>query len=334
MKDDINNGLLFINEYFIPPEILSLILSNVDVKNLYKHCTLVCKLWNDIIKSCVWKLKCDRQLLKTDHSQLFRQKQHPHYVYQALCVFKQSFYTNLIQNACGLDGFNHWIIDKNGGHRFIIEDCILVDTNFREINDETVSKCFVTSYRQCSKLQMIDLCGRGGVTQQFIDEYQPPIYVSEWYGSRRDCGCMYQLRVILFDKDYQPFRRCNCNYSFSYRVPGWEGGFYQKVEYVFKNYGPNVRYIFFHYIGKDTQFWAGHYGSKFTNANVQLLLPGDTSKDHLIDLHSQQSYHEQCGCGCNDSDCRQQKNDCQSLMYMFDKTLIAAVQKYKDEYFK
>ncbi|XP_044730084.1 F-box only protein 44-like isoform X2 [Chrysoperla carnea] len=282
MKDDINNGLLFINEYFIPPEILSLILSNVDVKNLYKHCTLVCKLWNDIIKSCVWKLKCDRQLLKTDHSQLFRQKQHPHYVYQALCVFKQSFYTNLIQNACGLDGFNHWIIDKNGGHRFIIEDCILVDTNFREINDETVSKCFVTSYRQCSKLQMIDLCGRGGVTQQFIDEYQPPIY----------------------------------------------------VEYVFKNYGPNVRYIFFHYIGKDTQFWAGHYGSKFTNANVQLLLPGDTSKDHLIDLHSQQSYHEQCGCGCNDSDCRQQKNDCQSLMYMFDKTLIAAVQKYKDEYFK
>lgn len=235
-KEDTFNGLIFSNKYCIPPKILSLILSNVDVKTLYKHCTLVCKLWNEFIKDFVWKLKCEQEILNKQQLQLLRQKQCPYKVYQMICVFKKSFYTNFIQNPCGVNAFNNWLMDRNGGDHFIIEDCTLLDKDFCEVQEEMVSrnvtKCFTTSYGACSKLQVIDLykhCGGSGVTQQFIDEYQPPIYVSEWYGSRRDCGCTYQLRVILFDSNYQPIRRCNCNYLYQYRVEQWQGGFFEKV---------------------------------------------------------------------------------------------------------
>lgn len=78
----------------------------------------------------------------------------------------------------------------------------------------------------------------------------------------------------------------------------------------------------FYHFGKDTQFWAGHYGSKFTNANVQLFYPNDTSKDHVIGLHSQESLHEDC----------KQINNCQSPIYQFDRFFHSAVKKYKTKY--
>lgn len=46
-----------------------------------------------------------------------------------------------------------------------------------------------------------------------------------------------------------------------------------QVEYTFSNYGRGVRFIEFKHEGKDTQFWAGHYGSKMSGAVVKVSLP-------------------------------------------------------------
>ena len=41
-----------------------------------------------------------------------------------------------------------------------------------------------------------------------------------------------------------------------------------QVEHTFSNYGPGLRYIQFIHRGKDTKYWAGHYGSKMAGAQV------------------------------------------------------------------
>jgi len=46
-----------------------------------------------------------------------------------------------------------------------------------------------------------------------------------------------------------------------------------QVSHVFQNYGPGVRFIRFFHGGMDTQFWAGHYGSKMSGACVKLMIP-------------------------------------------------------------
>jgi len=47
---------------------------------------------------------------------------------------------------------------------------------------------------------------------------------------------------------------------------------------VFQSYGPGVRYIKFYHGGMDTQFWAGHYGSKMSGASVKLIIPPPSSR--------------------------------------------------------
>lgn len=51
---------------------------------------------------------------------------------------------------------------------------------------------------------------------------------------------------------------------------------------MFKNYGPGVRFIKFYHGGVDTQFWAGHYGSKMSGACVKLMIPLHASRRSSI----------------------------------------------------
>lgn len=42
------------------------------------------------------------------------------------------------------------------------------------------------------------------------------------------------------------------------------------MSHEFENYGEDVRYVVFQSMGKDLQFWAGHFGPKMTKASVIL----------------------------------------------------------------
>ena len=46
-----------------------------------------------------------------------------------------------------------------------------------------------------------------------------------------------------------------------------------QVEHAFTNYGPGVKYVQFVHRGKDSQFWAGHYGVKLAAPSVKLTFP-------------------------------------------------------------
>lgn len=168
------------------------------------------------------------------------------------------FNRNLIKNPCGEDGFNNWI-KLDGGHGWAIEN------HHSELPEAPSEKCFVSSFGWCVKKQTVNLL-KEGLSREFLDSQQPDICICDWYSCRHDCGCVYSITVCLlaedkktviakFEKEPDP-------------IPQWSEPAYNKVFCVFRDYGPGVRYVSYLHKGKDTQFWAGHYGARITNSTV------------------------------------------------------------------
>ncbi|KAJ0064862.1 hypothetical protein NL108_017021, partial [Boleophthalmus pectinirostris] len=87
--------------------------------------------------------------------------------------------------------FQFWQIVSNGGDNWVIEKPIWPHPN------PEVQKNFVTSYHMCLKSQEIDLKSEG-YNASFMDQYQPPIKITDWYASR--CNCLYKFQVDLLNQ--------------------------------------------------------------------------------------------------------------------------------------
>ncbi|XP_073692952.1 uncharacterized protein [Garra rufa] len=173
--------------------------------------------------------------------------------------------SNLLKNPSAQDGLRGWKIIRSGG------DCWVIEENRKPIPD-TVTSCFATSYGLCLKQQLIDL-NKEGYSDTFMDQVQPHIKISDWYTPLSVCGSEYQICVELLDERKNPIRTFQPEkviFSFGNSEP------WCQMIHVFKNYGPGVRFVRFTHGGKDTQFWAGHYGIRVTNSSVEIC-PADES---------------------------------------------------------
>ncbi|RCN35304.1 F-box associated region [Ancylostoma caninum] len=95
-------------------------------------------------------------------------------------------------------------------------------------------------------------------------------------GDGEDCGAQYELRAQLLKEDEEfdenvilpRFRVQERSWA------QWEGGkSWETVEHVLTEYPSGMRKLGVMSRGKDTQFWAGHYGSKFGATEVIIRLP-------------------------------------------------------------
>ncbi|XP_056305080.1 F-box only protein 6-like isoform X3 [Danio aesculapii] len=116
------------------------------------------------------------------------------------------------------------------------------------------------------KRQLIDL-QKEGYNAAFMDHLQPHIKISDWYGPYFNGGCEYQICVELLDQKKEPISTFQPE---KVVIEQWNDEPWCKMTHVFKDYGPGVRLIRFTHGGKDTQFWAGHYGIRITNSSVEI----------------------------------------------------------------
>lgn len=217
LDDNTVNGLYF-NNKFVPEEILCLILSFADDRNILKY-TTVCKKWHNVIKSYTfWCSKYKRKYGR-------KAKKLPWYLYY--CLFVHNFFeSNLIRNGCGEEGFNHWNILKNYGDEFKIEntpngaDPLPLDV--ADFNGKT--SCFATSYFECSKEQTIEL-NNVKLYSHILDVHKPHIYVSEWVAGRFDCACEYKMQCSLMSKNDKALKKVTA----SFEIKQWEGKAWNKV---------------------------------------------------------------------------------------------------------
>lgn len=245
----------------LPETVLVHILSFVDPRDLLLRCSLVCQTWKRLIDSqTLWRTKCERTgFYSTDLLPSPPDDFKKYY-------FQNPYNRNLIKNPCALERFSHWIVGQNGGDHFRIEDKPCGSHPLEKFTDvKGQYKCWVTSYGWCEKHQVIDLISEG-CSPQVLDEIRPEIQVSEWYAARFDCKMVYKLKVELLDERLKVMKK----WFFSDHKPAGRDWF--KVEHIFTSYPKGLRFIKFKHKGKDEQFWAGHYGSKFTMACVRFNL--------------------------------------------------------------
>ncbi|KAK3914588.1 F-box only protein 6 [Frankliniella fusca] len=262
VEPDPNNGLIF-NEFYLPPEVVAHILT-------YLHPILngrrVCKVWQDMIDSVVWREKVLREVPGATIS-IFQHKDLMWTDYYFLWKHKPHL-RNLIRNGAAEERFDHWavrsnhIFGENVRNRWKIEKEPVGCDPF----PPGVKRCFVTTYEWCTAEQVINL-HEFGLTSNFMKHVCPNIHVEEWYAGRFDCGFEYCLKVTLLNSQWEEVD------SFVFETTGHTTA-WTKVEHVFSNYNKEVSIIVFHHKGKDTQFWAGHYGCKITGAKVYVTLPG------------------------------------------------------------
>ncbi|RVE72417.1 hypothetical protein OJAV_G00042730 [Oryzias javanicus] len=173
---------------------------------------------------------------------------------------------NLLMNPCGEDDLKFWELVDNEGDGWKVED--MQGDDGQDIRDGEVKKYFATSFDFCSKKQVIDLLTEDYTSEQL--DAQPEVTVEDWFCSRRDCGCKYQLAVSLLDKNgviLQVF--------LPERVvidPEKDDGSWKQIKHTFSGYGPGLRFISFEHGGKDTKYWKGWYGVRVTGSSVTINL--------------------------------------------------------------
>ncbi|KAI5095843.1 F-box protein 44, partial [Silurus meridionalis] len=239
----------------LPLNIIEEILLNLPAQQVICVCRLVCNEWKSVVDSTAfWKERCRREGFKPLNMQRIPRDWQTFYI---LCKKRH----NLLKNPNANENFSGWTILEDGGDRWT------VDRLYSPHPDETVTKCFVTSYGRCIKSQLIDL-EKEGYSPAFMDEIQPDIVITDWYAPRWDCGSLYEINVELLDHKkqiiqlFQPERVI---------FPQWNDQKWEKMTHAFKDYGPGVRFILFKHGGRDTQYWAGHYGIRVTNSSVEIF---------------------------------------------------------------
>ncbi|KAK0162361.1 hypothetical protein PV327_008705 [Microctonus hyperodae] len=252
-----DNGLVMCDKY-IPEELITEILCYVDYKSLL-NCQLVCKRWQNLLQDYVWRKKAE---IAMGHS-LQSVKIMPWNVYYKICK-KKPIATNLLKNNSGQNNFSNWIINRQGGDHWKVENPPVGVPSLPESPIfEGNNCCFVTSYSTCIKKQIINLTDED--LSFILDALQPSIVVSEWYSGRWDCPSVYECSIRLLGENDKVLDM----YQFREHINGDEKqNIWHHFEHEFSDYGLGLKTISFEHSGSDTLFWAGHYGSKMAGASV------------------------------------------------------------------
>ena len=278
----------------LPVEIVLLVFDFVPPRDLITRCRLVCKRWQTLIDDPqLWQLSMARrgnfdprlELMAVSDPNVeapFWQKLSYFSVYEpnlirsfdsdgklSLKPWAQSsedwrtFKTRLKPDSGAVIRGAHWEVQEAINPEEPRNAKLLLENKGSKEN-------YVTTYTWCCREQFVDLQNLG-FSESLLTALQPTIEVSEWFCPQHDCGCTYNLKVDILKSDY----RVIDSFSFTKTFPQWSGGgwelVWEKVAHQFRSYGSGLRFIRFADAGKDTQFWAGNFGSKMAAACVRVL---------------------------------------------------------------
>lgn len=257
----------------LPSEVVLHIFSLVPEYDLVRNCQLVCKEWRSfVVDPYFWQSKIPLTSKPEISSQLFELGAELKLNWAKL--YMRVINKNLLNSfdEKGQLSLSPWQIIQDGGDGWQVEQGIQDDNvkgdRAQLIKENCGSKNnYATSYNKCSRHQIVDLVA-AGLHPEILDKLQPKIEASEWYSARWDCGSTYWVRVTLRDNKKKKI----VEDAFEDTTPQWVGGDkgWCRYSHSFSNYGPGVRYVEFWDQGKDTQFWAGHYGSKMAGAIIKV----------------------------------------------------------------
>ncbi|XP_042212332.1 F-box only protein 44-like isoform X2 [Homarus americanus] len=266
-----DNGSRFCGKT-IPEEIVIHIFLYVPVKDLIRSATHVCKYWHHLLTQYhFWftRMQVEGYKLSETTKQRLLEETNETLVLRALqsvCGNYLHLNKNLILNPSGIDGFQHWMV-RHGGDKMIVEDTPTGSDLIPEEAGLPTQHCFVTSYIASSRCQVVNL-EHLGLDPCVIDILRPEIHISEWVSARWDCHSKSTIAVLLKGADDTQ----QVDITWNSRTDDVICRQWYKMQKVVADYPTGLKQITFTNIGKDLQFWAGHYGAKTAGSSVKFVL--------------------------------------------------------------
>ncbi|XP_002940404.3 uncharacterized protein nccrp1 isoform X1 [Xenopus tropicalis] len=124
--------------------------------------------------------------------------------------------------------------------------------------------CYLPVYSWCVKEQMVDLLAEG-LWPELLDNYQPHIYVLDWYEDSKLHKNVYELHVKLLADDKKTViaqHDLTPENDMSGDPQGWN-----TVSHIFKAYGSGVRYVHFLHKSKDLSV-LGFHRTRVTDSSL------------------------------------------------------------------
>lgn len=264
----------------LPYEASAHILSFVPLLELANTCPLVCRRWREFLSNPhFWK-----SIMKERGNFSVRLNEVKNVIWPKLCYYtvcRPNMIKSFDKDTKKLC-FTHWKTsstnwdrfklssrsarqDRGGGNHWEIEDDWIKPVENEDVYIENghSAQNYVTSYGWCCREQLVRLSDVG-LSDEIMDTLRPTIEVSEWFCARWDCGSVFCIHLELLDARKQVVKF----FEHSVVTEQWLGGElgWRRMAHDFKEYEEGVRYLRFADAGKDTQFWAGHYGSKMAAA--------------------------------------------------------------------
>jgi hypothetical protein len=157
-------------------------------------------------------------------------------------------FTNLVQNPCGLQGFEHWT-KNNGGNGWAIEDWPEYRGN---------KSAFVSSYGWCSLTQTIHL--KQPTSRKTL------LIAGAVMCGRIDCGSVGEVRVKFSSTQLSTDQVRTLEEG---RLGSWS--FFPTRIAVCSEVPAGTREMQLEVRGKDTKFWQGNYGARFLHVFLHVL---------------------------------------------------------------
>lgn len=250
----------------LPEELFVQVLVFVPAPDLVKRCSLVSKHWRRVARDqSLWRRKCEQEGMYVPG--VMGPPPDDFIVY----YFRNPYTRNLLKN-CLAESMAHWSVSQYRGHAPKVEispagaDPIASHVPPEEIGGKKVQH-WVTSYMLGGMTQVVRLLDEG-CSKAVLDDLRPPIHVSAWCAARWDCGSRFQLKARLLDSKMKEVDSMEIDKEL---VDAALRRIWHKVEHTFQDYKPGVRFVEVSMSGVDTQFWAGHYGSKFTLPSLRFI---------------------------------------------------------------
>lgn len=92
--------------------------------------------------------------------------------------------------------------------------------------------------------------------------------ISEFVAHRADGEAKYRMIALLLDENLKELDFFETELVFRQ----WQAQKWLKVDHIFHEYGPGVRYVYMRSDGKSLMGWPGPYGVKMANASVIINL--------------------------------------------------------------
>ncbi|MEC8052881.1 MAG: DUF4215 domain-containing protein, partial [Myxococcota bacterium] len=177
-----------------------------------------------------------------------------------LCLACPGAVDPLVVNGSGeLASLDGWTITQDGGNGWTYNSGNSVDAIPGE---------FATSYSWAFREQVVDLLAMGYTAAEL--DTQPAITVGEYYRAIFNNNDLYTLTVELRDAGGAVIASFETG-TITATTSAWTW-----AGTTFADYGEGVRQIYIRDGGKDTEYWAGHYGTRMDGMEIRIALDPTT----------------------------------------------------------